>query len=122
MAIANRRLALLFRVFIILLVLSTLNALRIFHFMPERFDAAFPGAVGSLRSAFLAASYIGLIALFGLLLFKRWALLTFLIVSLAAIVLDVLVDAPMLHQVAVVASASIAAAFSWRLRSRFSEH
>lgn len=70
------------------------------------FQLAFPGSVHELvYVALLITGATGLIAIAGLWLWRRWAVILYVGVAVASLCLDVVAEAPLAHRVTVVVSA-----------------
>ncbi|MEZ5312790.1 MAG: hypothetical protein R2862_03605 [Thermoanaerobaculia bacterium] len=109
----------LFLVVVSLLLLSTASGLLVATTRRADFVASFPGAVGPLYYALVATALLGLVALAGLLRFRRWAAWMYLGLGLVAIILDVVTRGPRLHLATAVASTTVVLALLWTQRHRF---
>lgn len=85
---------------IIIIALSTLNALRIAVFDRSFFVSLFPGAIGGVYIAYLIVALLLLIALGGLWFLKRWSILMLVGLTIVTLVLDQIASAPMAHKIA----------------------
>lgn len=111
---------LVFRLLVVGLLLST--GIGVAYALVNRpaFVSSFPGAAAPVvYGALLIVAGVGLIALVGLWRWRRWALGLYAILVLASIVLDVIVRAPLAHQLTVIVSAVVLFTLAFLNRSRF---
>ena len=109
----------LFLVVVSLLLLSTTGGLFVATTRRADFVASFPGAVGPAYYALVATALLGLVALAGLLRFRRWAAWMYLGLGVVAIALDVVTRGPRLHLATAVASTTLVLVLLWTQRHRF---
>lgn len=108
------------RVWLTVMALSTLNALRIVVLEWPAFAAAFPGAASPAgRIAALVLPTLLLIAVVGLWRLRRWGLWLLIVVTLATLAFDLAARGPWLHLAAALASTAISAALLWWNRDRY---
>jgi uncharacterized membrane protein (DUF2068 family) len=101
--IAKRR-PLVLSVLILLLGLSTLNALRILLTQRTFFVSHFPGASNAICTGYIVAALVILVGLVGLWQLKRWSVWVLAVATIATLGLDQLADAPATHKIATVSS------------------
>ena len=104
---------------VLALLASTANGILFAIGRRAEFVALFPGAVGPLYAAQLATAALGIVSLVGVALLRWWGFWSFLAMSLIALVLDLLTQAPSLHLVAVSVSSTIVLALAYVTRSCF---
>jgi hypothetical protein len=108
-----------FRVVLVIVVASTLNAVRIALTQREEFLAVFPGAAGWPLAAMAIVAAVGIVGKVGLWFWRRWAISLTVVTGMATIALDVIARAPVPHQVTVVIMTSAMLGLAWKLRGRF---
>jgi hypothetical protein len=104
---------------VVALIASTVNGIAFALLHRERLVALFPGATGFLYWAQVAAAVLGIVTLGAVGLFRWWGPWAFLAVSVAAVVLDVLTQAPRLHLIAATVSSLVVLALAWVNRALF---
>lgn len=103
-----------------LMALSTANALRIVAVGWPGFLKFFPGAGSSTMHALAIALPIALlIALGGLWLARRWAVIAAAGTTVATVLFDLLARGPWLHLAAALVSSTVLALLLWWNRGRF---
>jgi hypothetical protein len=107
------------RVWLAMMALSTLNALRIVLTEWPEFAAAFPGAASPAgRVVALLLSALLLVAIIGLWRWRRWGLYLLIVATMATLAFDLVARGPWLHVAAALASTVISAALLWWNRDR----
>lgn len=115
----GRRAELALRILLLVLALSTVNALRIAITQRQFFEQQFPGASGVAYYLLLATALAGLASLLGLWRWRRVALGAYLALGIFAAGLDVWVSAPRAHLVATILATLIVGSLGYVLRGRF---
>jgi len=85
---------------VILLSISTLNALRVALLRTEEFLPLFPGMTPSIFYAYLACAALILVSMAGIWFWRRWAVWMMLPLTALVFALDLIARAPMAHLVA----------------------
>jgi len=102
------------------MALSTLNGIRVAVTRREALQVAFPGTADPyLYGIMLAMAVVGLLALLGMWRWRRWGVMLYTAGAIVLIVLDVIVRAPTLHPVTVVAGALVILGLAFLNRDRF---
>jgi hypothetical protein len=109
------------RVWLVIMALSALNALRIVLSEWSAFVAAFPGTNSAMgRPLAVSLPILLLAALAGVWFWRRWALWLLAAVVMATLAFDIATDGPMMHLAAAIFSGLISAGLLWWNRGRFS--
>jgi hypothetical protein len=108
------------RVWLAMMAVSTLNALRIVLTEWPAFAVAFPGAASPAgRAVALLLPALLLIAVVGLWRWRRWGLCLLIAATVATLAFDLAARGPWLHLAAALASTAISAALLWWNRDRY---
>lgn len=112
--------AVLLRIVLAALSLSTCAGLWFAVTNRPEFEAAFPGAAdGRIYAGLLLLGGLGLVAVVGLWRWRRWAVVLYGLVVLADLVMDVLADAPVVHQGTVLVGGLLVGSLLFLNRARF---
>lgn len=110
-----------YRIILLLLGFSTVKAALFALGEKQQFLDRFPGASGSVYYAFLLLAVVGFVSLIGLFHYQRWAVWIFGILTVLITILNVTVQAPVLHTLSGVAAGALVLFLAWVLQPRFAK-
>lgn len=110
-----------FRAWMIALVLSSLIGVTFALVDRPSFVEIFPGAAApSLYYAFLAAAGMALVAIAGMMLWRGWAVVLYVVFLVIAFALDRMAGAPLAHEVALISGGTLLLVLAYLNRAGFS--
>ena len=110
-----------YRLILLVLGFSTVKAALFAIGDEQRFLERFPGATGLAYFGFLLLAAVGFVSLIGLFHYQRWGVWIFGILTVLVTILNVIVQAPVLHTLSGVAAGALVLFLAWVLQPRFAK-